>query len=113
MSYNKEAAEDISAGLARVALAGEVDGAVKDLNYKLTMDCSLNLLTFDNEEGKRTFKHTASHIMAQAVKKLYPDVKLAIGPSIENGFYYDFDIDRTFTQEEKSLFLTNGLSLVS
>jgi len=60
----------------------------------------LNLLTFDSEGGKRAFRHTASHILAQAVKKLYPDAKLAIGPAIENGFYYDFDIDRAFTQED-------------
>lgn len=96
----REVAESISAGLARVALAGEVDGAVKDLGYKLMKDCSLSLLTFDDEGGRKAFRHTASHIMAQAVKRLFPDVKLAIGPSIENGFYYDFDTDRNFTQED-------------
>ncbi len=96
----KEVAESISAGLARVALAGEVDGGVKDLGYKMEKDCSLNLLTFDSDGGKHAYRHTTSHIMAQAVKRIYPNVKLAIGPSIENGFYYDFDIDKTFSTEE-------------
>lgn len=96
----KEVAESISAGLARVALAGEVDGEVKDLSYKLEKDCKLSLLTFDDEGGRRAYRHTTSHIMAQAIKKLYPQAKLAIGPSIDNGFYYDFDIDKTFTPEE-------------
>ncbi len=96
----KEVAESISAGLARVALAGEVDGEVKDLSYKLEKDCKLSLLTFDDEGGRRAYRHTTSHIMAQAIKKLYSQAKLAIGPSIDNGFYYDFDIDKTFTPEE-------------
>ncbi len=96
----KEVAESISAGLARVALAGEVDGEVKDLAYKLEKDCKLSLLTFDDEGGRRAYRHTTSHIMAQAVKKLYPEAKLAIGPSIDNGFYYDFDIDKTFSPED-------------
>ncbi len=96
----KEVAESISAGLARVALAGEVDGEVRDLSYKLEKDCKLSLLTFDDEGGRRAYRHTTSHIMAQAIKKLYPQARLAIGPSIDNGFYYDFDIDKTFTPEE-------------
>ena len=96
----KEAAESISAGLARAALAAEVDGEVKDLSTVLDKDCSLNLLTFDSEGGKNAFRHTASHVMAQAVKRLFPGAKLAIGPAIENGFYYDFDVDRPFTQED-------------
>lgn len=96
----KEVAESISAGLARVALAAEVDGVVKDLSTRLEKDSSLNLLTFDSEEGRKTFRHTASHIMAQAVKRLYPEAKLAIGPAIENGFYYDFDIEKSFTVED-------------
>lgn len=96
----KEVAESISAGLARVALAGDVDGAVKDLDYKLEKDCKLNLLTFEDEGGKHAYRHTTSHIMAQAVKRLYPSVKLAIGPSIDTGFYYDFDVDRPFSIEE-------------
>ncbi|MCX7710898.1 MAG: threonine--tRNA ligase [Clostridia bacterium] len=96
----KEVAESISAGLARVALAGEVDGIVKDLNFKLEKDCTLNLLTFDSEGGKHAYRHTTSHIMAQAVKRLYPDIKLAIGPSIDTGFYYDFDKEKPFSIEE-------------
>jgi threonyl-tRNA synthetase len=103
--YNKgitimEVAESISSGLARVALAGEVDGEVKDLGHKLEKDCSLNLLTFDNEGGRHAYRHTSSHIMAQAVKRLYPEAKLAIGPSIDNGFYYDFDIDKPFSVDD-------------
>ncbi len=96
----KEVAESISAGLARVAIAGEVDGAVKDLGFKLLKDCKLSLLTFDDEGGKHAYRHTTSHILAQAVKRLYPDAKLAIGPSIDTGFYYDFDIDKPFSIEE-------------
>jgi len=96
----KEVAESISAGLARVALAGEVDGNVKDLTFKLESDCKLSILTFNDDGGKHAYRHTASHIMAQAVKKLYPNAKLAIGPSIENGFYYDFDVEKPFTVEE-------------
>lgn len=93
-------AKDISEGLARVAAAGEVDGKVKDLATPISEDCRLNLLTFDSEGGKHAYWHTASHIMAQAVKRLYPGVKLAIGPAIDNGFYYDFDLDKTFTPED-------------
>lgn len=96
----KEVAESLSIGLARVALIGEVDGVVKDLSYKLTQDCNVNILTFDHEAGRRAYRHTASHIMAQAVKRLYPQAKLAIGPSTENGFYYDFDVDKAFSQED-------------
>lgn len=95
-----QVAESISAGLARVALAAEIDGGVRELGTVLDKDCSLNLLTFDSEGGKHALRHTASHVMAQAVKRLYPEAKLAIGPAIENGFYYDFDIDRTFTVED-------------
>lgn len=98
----KEVAESISAGLARVALAGEVNGSVRDLDYQLEDDCSLSLLTFDDDGGKRAYRHTTSHIMAQAVKRLYPEAKLAIGPSIENGFYYDFDVEKPFSVEELS-----------
>ena len=97
-----EAAKAISEGLARVALAGEVDGEVKDLSYKLEKDCKLNILTFDTEGGKHAYRHTTSHVMAQAVKRLYPEAKLAIGPSIENGFYYDFDVEKPFSSEDLS-----------
>ncbi|MGI6084542.1 MAG: threonine--tRNA ligase [Acetivibrionales bacterium] len=104
-SYNKgttilEVAKDISEGLARVALAGEVNGELKDLRTPLHEDCRLNLLTFDDEGGKHTYWHTVSHIMAQAVKRLFPSVKLAIGPAIDTGFYYDFDLERNFTPED-------------
>ena len=85
-------AKDISEGLARVACAGEVDGKVVDLRTMIDKDCSLNILTFDTEEGKKAFRHTAAHILAQAVKRLYPDAKCTIGPAIEDGFYYDFDM---------------------
>lgn len=96
----KEVAESISAGLARVALAAEIDGEVKDLATVLDRDCTLNLLTFDSDSGKHAFRHTASHVLAHAVKRLYPGAKLAIGPAIENGFYYDFDVDTPFTRED-------------
>lgn len=83
-------AADISAGLARTACAGEVDGEIKDLRTVIDHDCTLNIVTANDKEGLAVIRHTASHVMAQAVKRLYPDAKLAIGPSIENGFYYDF-----------------------
>lgn len=85
-------AADISEGLARMACAGEIDGETVDLRTMVDKDCELNILTFNDEEGKAAFRHTASHILAQAVKRLYPDAKCTIGPSIENGFYYDFDM---------------------
>ncbi len=85
-------AADISEGLARNACAGEKDGEVVDLRTEITEDCDLNILTFQDEKGKRAFRHTTSHVLAQAMKRLYPDVKLAIGPAIDEGFYYDFDI---------------------
>lgn len=84
-------AKDISEGLARAACAGEVDGEVVDLRAIVDKDCSLNILTFNDEAGKAAYRHTTSHVMAEAVKRLYPDAKLAIGPSIDTGFYYDFD----------------------
>lgn len=85
-------ARDISEGLARVACMAEIDGKAVDLRTMVDKDCSLNILTFDSDEGKRAYRHTCSHVLAEAVKNLYPDAKLAIGPSIENGFYYDFDM---------------------
>ena len=86
-------------GLAKTACAAEIDGKVCDMRTKLEKDCALNILTFADEQGKRAFNHTASHILAQAVKRLFPNVKLAIGPAIDNGFYYDFDTDTPFTTE--------------
>ena len=95
-----EIASDISEGLARVACAGEVDGEVVDLRTVIDRDSELNILTFDSEGGKGAFRHTTSHIMAQAIKRLFPNVKLAIGPSIEDGFYYDIDSDEPITAED-------------
>ena len=97
-----EVAKKISEGLARVATAGEVDGKIKDLRYELEEDCNLVIHTFESDlEGKKAYWHTSSHIMAQAVKRLFPDVKFAIGPAIDEGFYYDFDVEQPFTDEDK------------
>ena len=93
-------AKDISEGLARVACAGEVDGEVVDLRHVVDKDCELSILTFEDEGGKGAFRHTTSHIMAQAIKRLYPDTKLAIGPSIEDGFYYDIDRETPLVAED-------------
>ena len=95
-----EIALDISEGLARVATAGEIDGEEVDLRTVVDKDCELNILTFNDEKGKGAFRHTASHIMAQAIKRLYPDAKLAIGPSIADGFYYDIDKETPLTAED-------------
>lgn len=95
-----EAAEAISGGLARAAMAAEINGAIRDLRTELKDGDWLNILTFDAEGGKDAFRHTASHILAQAVLRLYPSAKLAIGPAIENGFYYDFDVENPFSQED-------------
>ena len=91
---------DISEGLARAACAGEINGEEVDLRTIVDSDCELNILTFEDEGGKAAFRHTASHIMAQAVKRLYPETKLAIGPSIKDGFYYDVDRETPFTGED-------------
>ena len=88
-----EIAQDISEGLARMATAGEVNGKVVDLRTIVDSDCELSILTFNDEAGKAPYRHTASHVLAEAVKRLYPEAKLAIGPSIDTGFYYDFDCD--------------------
>ena len=95
-----EIAEDISEGLARNATAGEVNGEVVDLRTIVSEDCELSILTFQNEAGQGAFRHTASHILAQAVKRLYPETKLAIGPSVADGFYYDLDRETPFTAED-------------
>lgn len=94
-----EIAQDISEGLARVACAGEVDGEVQDLRTVLDHDCALNILTAGDEKGLAALRHTASHVLAEAVKSLYPEAKLAIGPSIDTGFYYDFEHE-PFSQED-------------
>ena len=93
-------AKEISEGLARVATAGRVDGKVVDLRYNLNKDCNVEILTFDDEDGKKAYWHTTSHIMAQAIKRLYKDVKLAIGPAIDGGFYYDFDTEYRFSEAD-------------
>lgn len=96
-----EIAKEISMGLYRNACACRINGEVKDLRTIVEEDCELEIVTFDDADGKHAFNHTASHIMAQAVKRLYPDVKLTIGPAIDNGFYYDFDCgDKPFGPED-------------
>ena len=99
-----DVANKISEGLARVATCGEINGEVKDLRYELQDDCSLVIHTFkpDDVEGKKAYWHTTSHIMAQAVKRLFPNAKFAIGPAIDEGFYYDFDVEKPFTDEDKA-----------
>ena len=97
-----DVAKKISEGLARVATCGTVDSEVKDLRYELNENCKLTIETFESSlDGKKAYWHTTSHIMAQAVKRLFPEVKLAIGPAINNGFYYDFDVKNAFTDEDK------------
>ena len=95
-----DVAADLSEGLARMATAGEVDGETRDLRTVLEGDCALQILTAQDPEGLAAYRHTASHIMAQAIKRLYPEAKLAIGPSIENGFYYDVDREGGFTPDD-------------
>ena len=98
-----DVAKKISEGLARAATCGTVDGKVEDLRYELTKDCALSIETFDGSlDGKKAYWHTTSHIMAQAVQRLFPGVKFAIGPAIDNGFYYDFDVEKPFTDEDKA-----------
>lgn len=92
-------AKDISDGVARMACAGEINGKVVDLRTVIDSDCELKILKFNDEAGKAAYRHTCSHVLAEAVKRLYPDAKLAIGPSIDTGFYYDFDHD-SFTRED-------------
>ena len=92
-------AKDISEGLARAACAGELNGKVVDLRTVVSEDSELNILTFNDEAGKAAYRHTCSHVLAEAVKRLYPEAKLAIGPSIDTGFYYDFEHD-SFSREE-------------
>ena len=92
-------AKSIGMGLYKAACLAKIDGETCDLRTPVTKDCHVEILTFDDEDGKKAFWHTTSHILAQAVKRLYPSAKLAIGPSIANGFYYDFDVDISFTPE--------------
>lgn len=92
-------AKDISEGLARVACAGEVNGKVEDLRTVINEDVNLSILTFDDEKGKAAYRHTCSHVLAEAVKRIFPEAKLAIGPSIDTGFYYDFEHE-PFSRED-------------
>ena len=95
-----DVAKGISEGLARNACCGIVDGKVVDLRHTIDTDVELSICTFDSQEGKDAVRHSVSHILAYAVKRLFPEAKLAIGPSIENGFYYDFDVDTHFSSED-------------
>ncbi|SHK10918.1 threonyl-tRNA synthetase [Anaerobranca californiensis DSM 14826] len=96
----EEIAKDISPRLAKEALAGRVNGKLVDLNFKLENDSTLDIITFDSPEGEDIYRHSSAHIMAQAVSELFPGVKLAIGPSIKDGFYYDFMVDKPFTPDD-------------
>ncbi len=93
-------AKSIGAGLYKSVCAAKIDGVLCDLRTPLTKDCKLELLTFDDEEGKKAFWHTTSHILAQAVKRVFPNAKFAIGPAIDDGFYYDFDVEKPFSTED-------------
>lgn len=95
-----EIIKGIGMGLYKASCCVKINGEVKDLRTVIDSDCEFEVMTFDSAEGKKTFWHTASHILAQAVKRLYPDAKLAIGPAIDGGFYYDFDIEKPFTADE-------------
>ena len=95
-----EAAKAAGVSVPREVIAAEINGETHELSYPVHDGDDVKLLTFEDEGGKKTFFHTASHILAQAVKRLYPEVKLTIGPAIDNGFYYDFDSDVTFAAEE-------------
>lgn len=95
-----EIIKGIGMGLYKASCCVKINGEVKDLRTVIDSDCEFEVMTFDSTEGKKTFWHTASHILAQAVKRLYPDAKLAIGPAIDSGFYYDFDIEKPFTADE-------------
>ena len=113
-----EIAKSLGMGLYKAACAGKIDGKVVDLRTPVTSDCEVAILTFDDEDGRRAFRHTASHLLAQAVLRLYPNAKLAIGPAIDNGFYYDFDLQETLTakdlekiEKEMSRLVKEGLAL--
>lgn len=95
-----EMARSISEGLARTALAGQVDSTTHEMTYTPENDCTVTFLTFEDEDGRKTYRHTASHVLAQAVKRIYPNAKLAIGPAIDDGFYYDFDFETPITNDD-------------
>ncbi len=108
----EEITKDISMGLFRNACCCRVNGRVTDLRTVIGEDCTFEVLTFDDKDGKKAFNHTASHIMAQAVKRLYPDAKLTIGPAIDDGFYYDFDVETPFSPEDLSKIETEMKKIV-
>ena len=95
-----EVAKEISQGLAKAACCGKVNGEVVDLRTQLKEDCSLEICTFDDEDGRHAFWHSSSHLLAEAVKRLFPEAKFAIGPAIKDGFYYDFDVAKPFTEDD-------------
>ena len=95
-----EIAKDLSEGLARVALGAKVNGQVVETSYVINEDATLEILTFKDDEGKRMYRHTCSHILAQAIKNIYPTSKLAIGPAIDDGFYYDIDFKTPITTDD-------------
>ena len=95
-----EVAKSLGAGLYKAACAAKVNGELADLRTVLNEDCELAILTIDDPDGKKAFWHTAAHVLAQAVMRLYPNTKYTIGPAVENGFYYDFDVDKPFTTED-------------
>ena len=95
-----EVAKSIGMGLYKSACAAKVNGEVADLRTELTEDCQLEILTFDDEEGKKAYWHTAAHVMAQAVQHLFPGTKFGIGPALDNGFYYDMKYDRSFGPDD-------------
>lgn len=95
-----EAAKQISHRLAKAAMCAELNGEIVDLTETLEEDSTMNILTFEDDNGKKAYRHTASHVLAQAVKRIFPEAKLAIGPAIDMGFYYDFDVEKPFTTED-------------
>ena len=95
----QDVADSIGSGLARAVVVAKVNGLLRDLNHKIHEDVTLELFTGDTPEGHDTLLHSTAHLMAQAVKELFPHVKITIGPTIENGFYYDFDLDQSFSDE--------------
>ena len=95
-----DVAKSLGGGLYKSACVARIDGNVCDLRTELTKDCKVEILTFDSKEGKNAFWHTTSHVLAQAVKRLFPNAKFAIGPAIDNGFYYDFDVEKPFSPDD-------------
>ena len=107
-----EVAKNIGEGLARAALAGEVDGKLVDVTYSIKSNCALRIITNRDSEGLDIIRHSTAHLLAQAVKDLYPEAQVAIGPVIENGFYYDFSYPQGFVEEDLNKIeasLTNGV----